>query len=62
MKTFTEAFINLLKIKSVVTILLTIAFIYQIIFDCLSPEFITIYCTIIGFYFGTQTKKEDSTK
>jgi hypothetical protein len=60
MKTYTDAIINLLKVKSLVTILLTATFVYQIVVGHISQEFIMIYSTVIGFYFGTQTKKDDS--
>lgn len=50
--------INLLKVKSLVTIFLTLTFCYLTIVGKLSTEFLTIYTTVIAFYFGTQKIKE----
>lgn len=53
-----EQLTKLIKVKSLVTILLTITFCFLTIVDKLSTEFLTIYTTIIAFYFGTQKIKE----
>lgn len=51
----------LLSVKSLVTLILTGVFAYLAITGALSPEFMTVYTVVIGFYFGTQfQKKEDS--
>ena len=57
-----ETIKNLLKVKSIITILLTIVFAVMIITGLFIPivipqEFIMIYSTIIAFYFGTQYQK-----
>ena len=53
-----ETWQNLLKVKSIVTILLTIIFVVMLIFGVTIPqEFIMIYTTVISFYFGTQAQK-----
>lgn len=54
---------NLLKIKSLVTILTTLVFCVLLLTGAAIPqEFIMIYTTIIAFYFGTQSQKnKDST-
>ena len=57
MKTIKDALINLLKVKSIVTILLTLAYIYITIEQILTREFQTIYTMLMGFYFGTQYQK-----
>ena len=45
---------KLLKVKSIVTILLTITFVVMLICGVAIPqEFIMIYTTVISFYFGT---------
>lgn len=51
---------NLLCIKSLVTLMVTIVFSVLALRGAVSGEqFITIFTVIIGFYFGTQaTKKE----
>lgn len=48
----------LLKVKSIITILLTIAFVGLLAFGQSIPqEFTMIYTTVISFYFGTQAGK-----
>ena len=53
---------KLLAVKSIVTIALTGVFCYLAILGQLETEFLTIYTTIIAFYFGTQATKENITK
>lgn len=53
---------NLLKVKSIITIALTLVFAAMLIAGLFVPvaipqEFIMIYTTIISFYFGTQYQK-----
>lgn len=53
---------NLLKVKSIITITLTSVFAIMLIAGLFIPitipqEFLMIYTTIIGFYFGTQNQK-----
>lgn len=62
MKTYRDAVINLMKIKSIVTLVTTFVFAYQAITNTISQEFLVIYSSIIGFYFGTQSKKENENK
>ena len=51
---------NLLKIKSIITILSTIAFLIMLLRgDTIPQEFLLIYSTIIAFYFGTQAGKKE---
>jgi len=50
---------NLLKVKSIITITLTLVFAVMLIVGVFTPvvipqEFIMIYSTVIAFYFGTQ--------
>ena len=50
---------NLLTIKSIVTLVLTMVFAYMAVLGKISQDFLTIYTVVIAFYFGTQaTKKE----
>lgn len=52
---------RLIKVKSIITILMTIAFMFLLFTKQPIPqEFIMIYTTIIAFYFGTQTGKEQA--
>ena len=62
MKTIQEALINLLKVKSIVTILTTITFVYLAIRGEISQDFLMIYSVVIAFYFGTQTTKDNENK
>lgn len=49
---------NLLTVKSIVTILLTVVFAYLAIVGRISGEqFLTIFSVVIAFYFGTQYQK-----
>lgn len=48
---------NLLSVKSIVTIVLTIVFAYMAIKESITQDFMTIYAVIIAFYFGTQSQK-----
>lgn len=48
---------NLLSVKSIVTLILTLVFAYQSLNDVISQDFMTIYAVIIAFYFGTQSQK-----
>ena len=48
---------NLLSVKSLVTIVLTIVFAYMAVPGKISQDFMTIYAVIIAFYFGTQSQK-----
>ena len=59
-----EAIIKLLKIKSIVTILLTLTFVVGAILQQVEgweiPEaLVNIYLMIVGFYFGTQFNKDE---
>ena len=49
---------NLLTVKSIVTIALTAVFSALALRGSISgTEFLTIFTTVIAFYFGTQTEK-----
>ena len=53
---------NLLKIKSIITLTLTLTFVILLIAGlftdvAIPQEFIMIYTTIVSFYFGTQYQK-----
>lgn len=50
---------NLLTVKSIVTIMLSVVFSILALHGVISSEqYITIYCVIIGFYFGVQYDKK----
>lgn len=49
---------NLLTVKSIVTIVLTAVFSALALRGTISgTEFLTIFTTVIAFYFGTQSEK-----
>ncbi len=49
---------NLLSVKSVVTMVLTVVFARLALSGAVSQEFLAIYTMVVGFYFGTQTAKK----
>ncbi len=51
---------NLLSVKSIVTIVLTVVFAVMALRENISQDFMTIYAVIIAFYFGTQSQKMQS--
>lgn len=63
MKTLKDAAVNLLKVKSIVTVILTLVFAYLSIAGVISGEqFLTIFSVVIAFYFGTQYQKGQQSK
>ncbi len=50
---------QLLSVKSIVTIVLTVVFAYMACTGTVSRDFMTIYAVIIAFYFGTQSRKTE---
>ena len=52
---------NLLSVKSLVTLCLTVVFAYMSVTGQISQDFMTIYAVIIAFYFGTQSQKVQDT-
>ncbi len=52
------AIIKLLKVKSIVTLVLTVVFSYLSICGVIDEDkFMTIFSMVIAFYFGTQYQK-----
>lgn len=59
MKALKERLSNLLTIKSLVTLMLTAVFCYLSFIQYISVEsFLSVFTIVIGFYFGTQAKKD----
>lgn len=54
----TDNIAALLKVKTIVTLSLTWVFCRLAHSGVIPTEFLTIYTMIVGFYFGTQSKKE----
>lgn len=50
---------NLLTVKSIVTIMLTLVFSWLAVKGQVSTDqFLTVFTVVIGFYFGTQAEKK----
>lgn len=60
-KTMAERLTKLMTVKSIVTILLSIVFCVLSLRGTLdSQAFLTIFTTVIAFYFGTQAERNNS--
>lgn len=58
METLKKNFANLVKVKTIVTLLMTAVFCYLSANGTIAPEiFMTVFATVIAFYFGTQYEK-----
>lgn len=53
-----ERLSKLLTVKSIVTLILTVLFVVVAIRGTIPQEVMTIFTTVIAFYFGTQATKE----
>ena len=52
---------KLIDVKSIMTLMLTIVFCVLALTGVVSDEqFTTIFTVIVGFYFGTQSRKKDA--
>ena len=52
--------VQLLSVKSIVTLILTAVFAYMAIAGTItSQDVLTIFVTVISFYFGTQAERRD---
>lgn len=56
-----EKLLKLINVKSIVTVLLTLMFVFLAIRGDMPQEVMTIYTTVIAFYFGTQHEKKENT-
>ena len=53
---------NLLTVKSIVTIILTIVFAYlSVAGNVTTEQFLTVFTVVIAFYFGTQAERKNIT-
>lgn len=48
---------NLLKVKTIVTIILTVVFAVLACMNKVTNEFMNVYLVVIAFYFGTQSTR-----
>ncbi len=50
--------IKLIDVKSIVTIIMTLVFcLMSVLGEISSEQFMTVFATVIAFYFGTQHQK-----
>ena len=60
MKELKTAAVNLLKVKSVMTIILTVVFAYLSVKGTIDgQQFLTVFSMVVAFYFGTQAEKKN---
>ncbi len=60
MKDLKKALTDLLKVKSVVTLILTVVFAYLSIVGVIDgQQFLTVFSMVMAFYFGTQYEKKN---
>lgn len=57
MEQLKKRMIDLVSVKSLVTLMLTGVFVYLTTTGQIVQEFMLIYTTVIAFYFGTQSQK-----
>lgn len=60
MQLFLKKLANLLSVKSLVTIALTVTFCVLTIKEAIPENFMNIYTMVITFYFVKQLNKEDT--
>lgn len=53
---------NLMTVKSLVTLILTIVFAFLAVTGKIAQDFMTIYAVIIAFYFGTQAQRTSASE
>ncbi len=55
-----EAIIKLLRVKTIITLVLTGVFAYLCCTGEVQPrEFVTVFTVVVSFYFGTQHERAD---
>lgn len=53
-----EKLTKLIDVKSIMTLLLTVVFCALALISAINAEqFVTIFTVVVGFYFGTQSRK-----
>ena len=58
---FLKNLANLIKVKTITTILLTLTFCYLSLTGVIAAElFMTIFSMVVAFYFGTQHEKKEN--
>ena len=59
MEAFVTRLVNLLSVKSIVTLVLTAVFAWQAVTGEIGQDFMTVYAVVIAFYYGTQSAKKE---
>lgn len=60
METLKKNLANLVKVKTIVTTMLSVVFCILALKGIVSgSEFLTVFTTVIAFYFGTQVEKAE---
>lgn len=59
MEKLVENLCCLLKVKTLITLPLTAVFCVLAMRGNIPSEFLAVYTTVVGFYFGTQAKNEN---
>lgn len=60
---FKEKLAKLINVKTIITILLTIVFCFLCITGVVGAElFMTVFTVVVGFYFGNQANKGDTSQ
>lgn len=58
---FLENLAKLIKVKTIVTLMLTVVFCYLAAIGVIAAElFVSIFTVVIGFYFGSQAEKRNA--
>lgn len=53
---------NLLSVKSLVTLVLTLVFAYLAATHQIAQDFMTVYAVVIAFYYGTQARSDEKSE
>lgn len=58
---FKERLAKLIDVKSIMTLVLTVGFVILTCSGCITgDQFLTIFTMVVGFYFGTQSQKNQT--
>lgn len=61
MEIFWKRLANLVSVKSLTTLILTVIFAILALRGTIAQEFMMVYTVIVAFYFGTQSQKIQDT-
>jgi len=52
-----QRLLQLLCVKSIMTLMLTVVFTVLVLYDKVNQDFMTIYSVVVAFYFGSQLQQ-----